>query len=112
MDAEVDRLRQNHLVLRSFTPDQVLHLPVFARSLEGLFNFGRRGPHYELPWRDEDELHAEGVGVLDRYLEVGSPFLLMLLRLFGIERRNRWRRSVGGPALPAFRGHCPLFRSN
>ncbi len=43
----------------------VLPVLVVARNLQRLFDLGRRAAHHELARRDEDELHAEGVGVLD-----------------------------------------------
>lgn len=58
-----------------------------------VIQFFRRTAHHELTRRDEAELHADGVFVLDRHADVLRPRFLMLLRLRGIKRRNRWRRA-------------------
>ena len=99
--AQINRLRQDHLVLRSFRLDALLPLLVVRGNLESLFNLLLGATHRELAGRDEAELHAEGVGVLDRHAEVLGPRHLMLLGLLGIKRRDGGRRCLGGPTVPA-----------
>ena len=88
IDAQIDRLCQDHHV-------------TWGDTLESRCNLLRRAPHQELARRDEAELHADAVGVLDRHAEVLGPRCLMVLGLLGIERRNGGRRGIGGPTVPA-----------
>ena len=101
VDAQVDRLRQDDLVLRRFALHAFLPAPVSELKLEGLFNLLLRAAHREFARRDKSELHADGVGVLDRHVEVLGPRLLVFLRLLGIKWRNRRRWCLGRPTMPA-----------
>ena len=105
--AQIDRLRQDHLVPRGFRLDALLHVLVIRDDIlegrfdEDRFDLERRAAHREFARRDKSELHADGVGVLDRHVEVLGPRLLVFLRLLGIKWRNRRRWCLGRPTMPA-----------
>ena len=97
-----DRL---HRVLRPLDRAGVVAhhlLPLLLRNLvpaqeEGLGDTDPVGTaalaHRELARRDQHELHADGVGCLDRHAQVSSPGLLILLGLCGIEGgHGQWRQ--------------------
>ena len=88
-------------MLRRFALHAFLPAPVSELKLEGLFNLLLRAAHREFARRDKSELHADGIRVLDRHVEVLGPRLLVFLRLLGIKRRNRRRWCLGRPTMPA-----------
>ena len=104
--AEIERLCQNDFMPRRFTPDRLdpVGRAVFqAMPLDDQVCFLDRAPHRKLAWRNKPELHAEGVRVLDRHLQIRSPFFLMPFRLLSIERCDGGSRRIGRPTLPGLR---------
>ena len=71
--AQVKRLGDPHPVLWPLARQMLLVPLVIIRSLQLLFDQFLGRAHHELTRRDEHQLHADGVGHLDRHAEVLGP---------------------------------------
>ncbi len=76
-----------------------LRIRIIRDIFEGRFDLCGYASHQEFSWRDEAELHADAVRVLNRHAEMLGPRFLMRERLSGVKRsycrlgeKILWRR--------------------
>ncbi len=95
---QAERPGDPHPMPCPFAPDAFKGPPVI--SLFGLLkqrcDFLRGRAHHKLARRDEDQLHADGVGLLRRHAEMLRPGRLMLFGFLLVERCDGGRGSPGG----------------
>src|SRR6185312_614621 len=94
MNAHQEGLWDNHPTGGTLTSNGLLQHVFDTGSCEYIFDLGRRASHRKLAWRNEAQLHADGISELDWHAEVLGPCLLMGLRLRRIKWGDRKRRRL------------------